>query len=121
MDRLDLLFAQQKMLNDYIRQGRNLPEADMETWVQRYTLAMMSELSELIDEVNFKWWKNPTLVNPDRVKDEMVDILHFFLSMCLEAGMSPQELFDRYMDKHEENILRQQGRSEKTGYTQLNK
>jgi dimeric dUTPase (all-alpha-NTP-PPase superfamily) len=27
--------------------------------MQKEVLAMLSELSEVLDEVNFKWWKNP--------------------------------------------------------------
>jgi len=76
----------------------------------------MSELAELIDEVNFKWWKNEKPVNEDLVKDELVDILHFFVSMCLKTGMAPDELFLRYMNKNKENHNRQNGTSEKEGY-----
>jgi dimeric dUTPase (all-alpha-NTP-PPase superfamily) len=77
---------------------------------------MLSELSELIDEVNFKWWKNPKPVDTDKVKDELVDILHFFVSMCLKTGMDANELHERYLNKNKENFARQHGTSEKKGY-----
>ena len=77
---------------------------------------MTSELAELIDEVNFKWWKNPRPVDGDKVKDELVDILHFFVSMCLKSGMDAEELCRRYLEKNEENFARQHGTSEKKGY-----
>lgn len=81
----------------------------MEEWIQRETLAMVSELSELLDEVNFKWWKNKKPVSETRVKEELVDILHFFVSMCLDAGMDAEELHRMYLEKNKVNFDRQKG------------
>ena len=117
MDKLDEIFAMQAALNDDIVNTRGLPEYDMSTWIQKLTLATMSELSELIAEVNFKWWKNEKPVNVDNVRDEIVDIVHFVVSMALRSGMSAEELYDRYMAKNKENFDRQHGRSKKEGYT----
>jgi dimeric dUTPase (all-alpha-NTP-PPase superfamily) len=77
---------------------------------------MLSELAELIVEVNFKWWKNPKPVDEGRVREELVDILHFFISMCVHAGLSSGELYDRYMRKNQENFDRQDGKTVKEGY-----
>ena len=74
------------------------------------------ELAELIDEVNFKWWKNPKEIDLNAVKEELVDILHFFISMCHKTGMDGQELLDRYLEKNKENFDRQHGLSKKPGY-----
>ena len=107
MDKLDRIFEMQEKLNEDIIEKRNLRDIPDEKWIQMQTLAMLSEIAELIDEVNFKWWKNPKPVNSDNVKDELVDILHFFVSMCLRAHMSPDELFERYLSKNKENFDRQ--------------
>jgi len=115
-DKLDEIFRLQKKLNDDIIAKRNLPAYKKEEWIQKQTLAMISELAELIDEVNFKWWKNEHEVNDAAVKEELVDILHFFISMCLSIGMSPQELYEIYMNKNKENHDRQDGKSDKPGY-----
>ena len=116
MDKLDRIFEMQEALNRDIVEKRKLHDIPDEKWIQMQTLAMMSEMAELIDEVNFKWWKNPKPVNSDNVKDELVDILHFFVSMCLRAHMSPEELFERYLSKNKENFDRQLGLSQKPGY-----
>lgn len=116
MDKLDNIFHWQDKFDSELVEKRGLEGIPMEQWIQKETLAMMSELSELIDEVNFKWWKNEKPVNTDKVKDELVDILHFFVSMCLKTGMSAQELHQRYLDKNKENFDRQHGVSEKKGY-----
>jgi dimeric dUTPase (all-alpha-NTP-PPase superfamily) len=115
-DRLSDIFALQKTLNDDIRAKRNLNGFTHEEWIQKHTLAMLSEMAEVLDEVNFKWWKNPKPVDHDALKEELVDILHFYISMCVEAGMSPQELYDRYISKNKENFNRQSGLSSKPGY-----
>ena len=116
MDKLEKIFEMQAFFQQDLIRRRHLEGIPMEEWLQKQTLAMMSELSELIDEVNFKWWKNPKPVDGDRVKEELVDILHFFVSMCLTSGMDAQELHDRYLAKNEENFNRQRGLSEKKGY-----
>ncbi len=117
MDKLETIFMMQKSFDDELAIRRNLGDISMEQWIQKETLAMISELSELLDEVNFKWWKNPKPVNEDNVKGELVDILHFFVSMCLKAGMSAEELHERYLEKNKENFDRQHGLSQKQGYT----
>jgi dimeric dUTPase (all-alpha-NTP-PPase superfamily) len=116
MDKLEKIFEYQKKFDDEIIEKRNLKDIPMEEWIQKETLAMLSELAELLDEVNFKWWKNKKEVNVDLVRGELVDILHFFVSMCLKSGMDADMLFGRYMEKNKENFNRQNGLSEKKGY-----
>lgn len=122
-DRLDIIYGLQQAFDNEIIEKRKLDNIPADTWIQKEVLAMISELSELLDEVNFKWWKNPKELNFDNIKNELIDILHFFLSMCIKAGMPPQEIFERYISKNKENFLRQYGQSEKKGYelTELQK
>lgn len=56
-DKLDVIFELQKKLDTDIQERRSL-DFPMEQWIQKDVLAMISELAELLDEVNFKWWKN---------------------------------------------------------------
>ena len=65
--------------------------------------------------MNFKWWKNPKPVDDDRVKEELVDILHFFVSMCIKMGMDADELCSRYKEERGE-LQRQRGLSDRKGY-----
>lgn len=116
MDKLDHIFELQKGFQDKLKRERGLEGIPMETWLQKQTLAMISELSELLEEVNFKWWKNPHELRPDCVREELSDILHFFVSMCIEAGMTADDLYRVYVGKNRENRLRQEGLSQKRGY-----
>lgn len=115
MDKLDTVFNMQKALDEDIIRRRNLEYSD-EEWMQKEVLAMVSELSEVLDEVNFKWWKNKKPINTEALQGELVDILHFFVSMCLHAGLDAETLFQKYIEKNKENFDRQYGRSEKKGY-----
>lgn len=116
MDKLENIFRYQHMFDTELAEKRGLNGIPMEAWIQKETLAILSELAELIDEVNFKWWKNEKPVDLDKVKDELVDILHFFVSMCLKTGMDADELHSRYLEKNKENFARQNGNSSKEGY-----
>ncbi len=115
MDKLERIFEMQQLLNDDIIKRRNL-DFNTEEWMQKEVLAMISELSEVLDEVNFKWWKNKKPLDMEALRFELVDVLHFFVSMCLFAGMDADKLFEMYKEKNKENFDRQYGRSVKKGY-----
>lgn len=115
MDKLEKIFDLQNQFDLSLAERRSL-DFTMEEWLQKQTLAMMSELSELLNEINYKWWKNPKQVQMDAVKEELVDVLHFFVGMCLKTGMTAEELFERYIEKNKENFARQDGVGRKDGY-----
>lgn len=114
-DKLSVIFELQKALDTDIAVRRGLDHTP-EQWIQKDVLAMVSELAELLDEVNFKWWKNPKPVDSEALRGELVDILHFFVSMCIRAGMDADMLYEGYIAKNKENFDRQYGRSAKKGY-----
>ena len=116
MDKLADIFALQSALQTRIKEERHLQDIPMEVWIQKELLALMSEMSEVLDEVNFKWWKNPQPINQNALKEELIDMLHFWVSMCLETGMTADEVHQRYVQKNQENHDRQSGTSQKTGY-----
>jgi len=120
-DKLDMIFELQEKFDQDVIKNRQLENIQPEEWIQKQTLAVMSELAELLNEVNFKWWKNPKEVNTMNVKEELIDILHFFVGMCNRIGMSSTELFKIYIEKNKENFRRQYGLSDKKGYELDNK
>jgi len=116
MDRLEHIFKLQEKFDTALMENRKLHDISREEWIQKETLAIISELAELLNEVNFKWWKNPQELNEAAIREELVDILHFFVSMCLKMNMTAEDLYQGYLRKNEENFKRQQGRSDKKGY-----
>ena len=116
MDKLDKIFELQEKFDSDLTRRRNIPEIPWNEWIQKEVLAIISELGELLDEVSFKWWKDDK-VNPEAAKEELVDILHFFISMCIKAGISSEDLYEAYIEKNKENFARQNGTSDKPGYS----
>ncbi|MCI8612923.1 MAG: dUTPase [Clostridia bacterium] len=115
MDKLEELLKKQKELDEFIATRRNL-SFDREEWIRKKCTALYVEVGELLDEVNYKWWKDPKKDNDVRVKEEIIDVLHFFLGICNDAGLSADEIYDIYMSKNNENRKRQTGESERDGY-----
>ena len=116
MDKLVEIFDLQKAFNDSVIKERQLGHIRPEEWMQRHTLALMCELAEMLEETNYKWWKNARPVYDDALKEELVDILHFFISLCLNAVMDAEDLYARYLKKNKVNFGRQTGEVDKPGY-----
>lgn len=114
-DKLDRIFELQARFDEEVARRRSL-DFDFPTWMQKEILAMLSELAELLDELPFKWWKNPREVDLGRVREELVDLLHFLISASLKAGLDADSLYALYVEKNRENHDRQAGRSAKQGY-----
>lgn len=117
-DRLGDIFLRQKELDDEIARLRSL-DFPPEVWAEKVSLALIGELIEVLETLNFKWWKNRQAVDRAAVREELADVLHFFVSLCLHLGVGPQELYEAYVQKQRENLARQHGRSSRAGYAAL--
>jgi|GEM_PF-3794302 len=76
--------------------------------VRSYTLALMVELAEFIQELDWKPWKDKQ-INAERVADEFADILAFMgiLIVYLDRmGIPPGMLARQYREKSKVNIDR---------------
>ena len=114
-DMLEDIFKKQKELDDLVKETKKIQQLDYSfdnnEWIDKMSTAMIAEAIELKEESNWKWWKKPKEINKEAVKEELVDILHFWVSLCLKLGISPKEVYETYLEKNEENRRRQ-----KTGY-----
>lgn len=138
MDKLDELFAAQTFLNDSIFAKRSLrgqdgqvlstsrlteiareasvaPASDTAVWLANYLKALQDEARELGEEVPWKWWSKQNL-DMDAIRVEIVDILHFWISLALVSGLDPEETLRLYRLKNEVNLKRQDA-----GYDASNK
>ncbi len=119
-DRLEDIFRRQAEFDSLV--ASRWPEVgswDASTWLEKEILAMVAEMGEILGESNFRWWKRPREMGPgerEKLLEELVDLLHFFVSLCLKLGFGPEDLHRAYVRKNEENFRRQLGRSEKPGY-----
>lgn len=81
--------------------------------ITAYSLAMVVETGELLNELNWKPWKPDKVLSPMRVMDEFADITAFYLILqdliCQELGVTPWELLDAYISKSDVNRARLNG------------
>lgn len=110
MNTLADVFEAQKELNEktiphlYAMLKEN--PSEREIWLIRYELAMRMEMAEMIESLHWKWWKHQE-TDWDNVKIELVDILHFWVSMCTVAGLEADEVIALYFKKNKLNHKRQ--------------
>lgn len=83
----------------------NSANGDVNTWLNKYLWALMTECEEVKEELLSKWWSSKT-INIDNIQKEVVDVLHFFISLAITSGMTAQDLFDKYVEKNAVNFKR---------------
>ena len=73
---------------------------------------MTQEIAELTDSVPWKWWAKYQKFDKQNARVEVVDLLHFLISLAQVLEMSPDDIFQAYAKKHQVNLARQD-----SGYT----
>jgi dimeric dUTPase (all-alpha-NTP-PPase superfamily) len=110
-DKLDSIFEEQGKLNKHIRETKKSQglgyEFSEKEWIDKLTTAMIEEAMEIKAHSNWKWWKKPKDLGREDLKEEIVDLLHFWVALCLRLGISAEEIYDKYMEKNRENMSRQ--------------
>lgn len=105
MDKLNEIFELQEKLQE--RLGINIKSFDLELYKINH-LALENELHEALRETPWKPWKKQQTLNNDNLKKELIDALHFFVNLCLLAGMTADDVFNEYTNKNKENHKRQE-------------
>ena len=78
------LLKEQKVLDDEIRAKNDIP-MEKDLTMQKY-IALKTELFELTNQIeSFNFWKKHK--GKDKILEEGVDVLHFILSMALDAEL----------------------------------
>jgi dimeric dUTPase (all-alpha-NTP-PPase superfamily) len=110
-DRLTWMFHKQEELqrNAYGKSPLEMEDDEERVqFIKDMVLAAEDELHEALAEVGWKPWATSRHINEEAFKGELVDLFHFFMNLCLVVKMTPQELHERYAEKRERNIKRQQ-------------
>ena len=119
-DRLSKLFVLQRKFMDLL----GIPETECMTLETRekqiagLILAIHCECDEILDEkqkgIQWKPWREykdrdllGRILSRQYVVEELIDILHFFLEICILMQVGPGELFQEYEKKMKINIGRQ--------------
>ncbi|WJQ12780.1 dUTPase [Geobacillus stearothermophilus] len=107
IEKLEVMFNMQQALDERIIAERNIDKT-LDEWVVAITIAMESEIDEIRREVNWKWWKQEKQIDLDRLQEEVIDLWHFLLSLSRMVGLTPETIFERYMQKNAINHQRQE-------------
>lgn len=100
MDKLDEIFQMQYELNKRIGiDSKSLTEEERIKWVLNYIRALQQEAAELTDSVPWKWWAKYQKFDAQNAKVEVVDMLHFLISIAQVLGMEAKDFHDAYVKK----------------------
>ncbi len=107
MSKLQKLLDKQAELDERIREDRDLEWDDPQDELNDLCTAMANEVEELRDECSWKWWADDTRIDYDEATEELIDILHFWLSAANLLGMDADSIMETYLGKNETNHERQ--------------
>ena len=127
-DKLDELFKMQTHLNDHVFKSKNITDHSGEVltmkklfddartgdltarslsigWACKYLVALQAEAIETDEELPKKWWSDRA-VALDRLQEEVIDQLHFWISLAISIGMGPESVLEKYLQKNAVNLKR---------------
>ena len=108
-DQLRELFRMQQALNERIGvKTDGMTEEEKTKWVLNYCRAMSQEIAELTDSVPWKWWAKYQTFDKQNARVEVVDLLHFLVSLAQVLEMTPNDFYEAYAKKHSVNVARQE-------------
>ena len=107
MSKLQKLLDKQAELDERIREERDLKWDDPQSEMNDLCTAMANEVEELRDLTSWKWWADDTRIDYDEATEELIDILHFWLSAANLLGMDADSILETYLGKNETNHERQ--------------
>ena len=117
MDKLDRIYFLQRALQDKLGVTKKIKESPQmkQQYINQMILALHEEAVEIMRETAYKnpafvpfGWKKNQVMNKEKFKEEIIDIIHFIMNLCIVAEMGPVEIFDRYVNKNKANIKRKE-------------
>ena len=107
-DKLETIFSLQEQLNRRIGvDTQNMTDDQRQRWVLNYCRAMTQEIAELTDSVPWKWWAKYQKFDKQNARVEVIDLLHFLISIAQVLKMTPDDFYAAYTKKHKLNLTRQ--------------
>jgi dimeric dUTPase (all-alpha-NTP-PPase superfamily) len=108
-DKLEEIFRLQQQLNARIGvDTERMTDEQRQQWVLNYCRAMTQEIAELTDSVPWKWWAKYQKFDKQNARVEVIDLLHFLISIAQVLEMSPNDFYEAYTKKHKVNVARQE-------------
>lgn len=114
MDRLEDIFKYQQKLQERLDIPRRVAKPRLrQQYINQMALAIHEEAVEMLAATCYKdpkyvpfGWRKGQTFDRANFREEVVDLLHFVVNLALVDGMTSQELYDRYIEKNNENHRR---------------
>lgn len=109
MDKLDEIFTRQtQLMNKYGFKGPiDIDTKEGQNKIREIMFYVAHELFEASEWLKMKPWRK-TLVKTDipAFKEELADVTHFFIELCITLGINSNEFYKLYSIKYTKNLKR---------------
>lgn len=117
MDKLNIMFNEQKKLQHDLgtidKYEHNF--SAKQQYINQMILACQEELVEIMRETAYKnpdyvlfGWKKGQQFNRENYKNEIIDLWHFVMNLCIVVDMDADEFYELYCIKNKINHERKQ-------------
>lgn len=118
LDKLERIFLLQRVVMHRFREVEKKndiycpesPDPNSPKDQERIRSMFMRIIQELVEGAeclkNKPWKTTHVLTDVDHLKEELADALHFFVELCIELSITPQELYELYVKKNKVNHWR---------------
>jgi dimeric dUTPase (all-alpha-NTP-PPase superfamily) len=116
-DKLKKIYDHQKELQESLGVYEKISGSEQlkQQYINQMLLACHEEVTEIMRETAYKnpdfvpfGWKKGQQFNEENFKEEIIDLIHFVMSLAIVSGMDSDEIFDRYIKKNKKNHKRQE-------------
>ena len=109
--KLEMIFKMQEELMLMLEKNKSHGTLEEKTQMSKSAiLAGVAEMVEVLNEMNWKPWKKvKKQVNEKKIKEELIDVLHFVIELMIIWRVSPEDAFKAFTKKHLINMERQKG------------
>jgi len=81
----DTIACMQSRINNFIDNRYGVKRINACEWVERDAIYALMEVGEVIEELDVKHWKKKE-VDRKKLLEELVDVLHFIVSIAIDSG-----------------------------------
>src|SRR3989442_12326907 len=109
-DKLEDIFSLQEQLNRRLGVDTHcMTDEQRQQWVLNYCRAMTPEIGEPRDSVPWKWWAKYQKFDKQNARVEVIDLLHFLISIAQVREMTPDDFYHAHGKKQKVTLPRQNG------------
>jgi len=107
-DKLEELFKMQEKLQKRLGYDlQKISEKHSQKYFNLMFIAIIEECVEIIRETPWKPWKKSMTFNQVKLQEEVIDLWHFIINLSIASGLTPQKLYDKFVEKNTVNHKRQ--------------